>query len=178
MCHYRRRHRCLYITITKEGPSYCLIPDAPLERLTVWHKVSTCFKQKKGKTYCLVQQVDRKGEKGNLYQGWHDTHQHPLHMGRPVTDAGEEIMHGDCDPCICPDECQHCQNESNEDAPGTLLNCKLVHLLHHIKHDLNGDSLCPSKCMCHNHMTQASAMLDGLGCSFENKMTRGRGHSK
>ena len=40
--------------------------------------------------------------------------------------------------------------KENEDAPGSLLNCKLVHLLHQVKRDLNGISLHPGKCPCHD----------------------------
>jgi len=40
--------------------------------------------------------------------------------------------------------------KENEDAPGSLLDCKLVCLLHQVKHNLNGVSLHPGECACYN----------------------------
>jgi len=57
-------------TSLRKAPAIARIPDCAAERPAVWHKVSTCFKQKKKeRTYYLVQQVDRKAKKGNLRQG-------------------------------------------------------------------------------------------------------------
>jgi len=125
-CHYRRRRRprvavataviavittCASISLRK-APTIAQIPDCATEWPTVWHKVSTCFKQKKKeRTYYLVQQVDCKAKKGNLRWGWHDTRQHMLCAGGPIADAGEEVAHGDRDHLVRPYKCQHCQNE-------------------------------------------------------------------
>jgi len=40
--------------------------------------------------------------------------------------------------------------KENEDAPGSLLNCKLARLLHQVKRDSNGVSLHPGECLCHD----------------------------
>jgi len=40
--------------------------------------------------------------------------------------------------------------KENEDTPGSLLDCKLVCLLHQVKRNLNGVSLHPGECPCHN----------------------------
>ena len=75
-------------------------------------------------------------------------------------------------------ECQHCQNEINQDAPSSLLDCKLVHLLHYVERDSDCDSSHPGECVCGDHMSQVPAMLDGLGCGFEAKLVNGRGHGE
>ena len=99
-------------TSLRKAPAIARIPDCAAERPAVWHKVSTCFKQKKKeRTYYLVQQVDRKAKKGDLHQGRHDTCQCTLCAGRPIADAGEEVAHGDRDHLVHPYKCQHCQNE-------------------------------------------------------------------
>jgi len=99
-------------TSLRKAPTIARIPDCATERPAVWHKVSTCFKQKKKeRTYYLVQQVDRKAKKGDLCQGQHDTRQCTLCAGGPITDAGEEVTHGDRDHLVRPYKCQHCQNE-------------------------------------------------------------------
>jgi len=81
--HRRRRRPCVTVAATiiaviatcastslRKAPAIARIPDCTAERPAVWHKVSTCFKQKKKeRTYYLVQQVDRKAKKGDLCQG-------------------------------------------------------------------------------------------------------------
>jgi len=88
-------------------------------------------------------------------------------------------MHGDRDHLVHPDECQHkyqnCQNETNKNTPGSLLDCKLAHLLHQFEHNLNSHSLRPGECTYRNDAGNASAILDGLGCGFEKKT---QGHSE
>jgi len=136
-------------------------------------------KKKKRKTYDLVQQVDRKAEKGNLPHGRHDTRQRALCAVGPVADAGEKLTHGDHDHLVHPDECQHkyqnCQNETNENTPGSPLDCELAHLLHRFECNSNGHSLHPGECAYRNDVGNASAILDGPGCGFKKKT---RGHSE
>jgi len=76
-----------------------------------------------------------------------------------------------------------------QDGPGSPVDCELVSLSHHFRHDSNGnkahpdtrvcpDEACPGMCMCPNDTSHdISAILDNMGCSLDDKWARGR-HSE